>query len=170
MVLALTACVKHHPTVTKNNEQEFATIDPSPANRLQGQELTTPLLKYTDSITKVYPNFYENILAAEKMTDDFKARLGDMPGILKGSVFSLHEVSDAGGFAVVEFVLDDNTIDLYVHCVGFDREKASKLSETKRYIITGGKVIDYLAPSYTTDISIDLGGIYVKDLQVEETK
>lgn len=174
MVLAMTACIKTstytRTGVDQNNEEEHAVIDPSPAHRLHGQESTTPLLKYTDSITKVYPNFYENAIAAEKMSNDFKTKLGALPGIFEGSAFRLANVMDAQGTAIVELTYDGDPIRLSVHCVGFDREKAAKLSESKQYIIKGGKVTDYQPAPSTSDVSIDFGDVFTKDLQVEEVK
>lgn len=173
MVLALMACAKpasNQGNANKNNEKELAALDPSPAHGLHGQELTTPLLKYTDSITKVYPNFYENIVAAEKMCDDFKTKLGSLPGIFEGSVFSLRNIIDNNGTAIVEFAYEGSPIELSIHCVGFDREKAAQLSESKQYAIKGGKVTDYQPETTTSDFSIALGNVFVKDLQVEEVK
>lgn len=168
LALALTACVNPGTGEKTNSVEEFGTIDPSPANRLQGQELTTPLLQFADSITKVYPNFYDNTLAAEKMSEAFKAKLGALPGILAGSKFELTNVTDVNGTAIVELKCNGDPINLSVHCVGFDREKAAKLSKTKQYTITGGQVSDYQPASYTSDVSIDLGDVFVRDLQVEE--
>lgn len=164
MVLALTACIRPN---NNQNEEEFAAIDESPARLLDDEETTSPLLQYTDSITKVYPEFYDNIIAAKSICEDFKGRVSKIPGILEGSAFKLDDVVDASGTAVVDFIYDGTAITLHVICVGYDREKASRLSKNSAYIIKGGTLADYEPLSFLSEHSINLGDVYVKDLQVE---
>jgi len=139
----------------------------------QAEKKGTAFEQYTDSITKVYPNYAGNIAVAKQICGDFEKHLGTMPGILEGSEFTLDDnsIAEIDGKILVMFSYKykgENITSLSVYCEDLDPQLASTLNSEKPYKITGG-TFDHYEPVHGMAAQwLQLGTVYVRDLKVEE--
>jgi len=159
-VLAITACTNTNPNsgdgIVKADESSTSTNDPTP-----------PLWKYILFVINSHPDHGDNLETARHICEDFKTWLEKTPNAFDMSAFKLESVSEENGKTLVNFVLDVDSVSLHVRCSDFDRDKAIGLMGNEHFIIRGFKMERYKPAGNVTSGWLNLGDVYVKDLQVE---
>ncbi len=147
----------------------------------QQADTRTLLDRYVDSMMVAYPNYSDNISVAQLICVDFEKRIVTLPGILEGAPFRVVGMSEIGGkvhlMMSAKAGTEANTgseaerkgkfASLTLWCDDFDKDKASQIFEDRLYKVTSGKIDSYQAAHGIADPWLDLGRLYVTDLQVE---
>ena len=150
MVLLLAAC-------TGNQEQEQMK-----------DTKATPLKQYVDSMKAAYPNYAGNVAVVKIICEDFEKHITNIPGILEGTPFRIVGIAEVGGKVNVMVASEIEFGSLSVWCNDFDKQKAAQLDKSKMYHVTGGSLHHYEAESGFAEQWLDLGDLYINNLELSQ--
>lgn len=133
------------------------------------------LAHFVDSASKAYPNFYGNGVIAGQITKELEERIKAV-GVEKAfeniEFYIVREVKVIENYATGEkynmVMLHSLESTVEVVCENISQDEATKLTPTKYYKVTGGKVVSSQAPMMNDKKYIQLGGFTLEGLTVEE--